>query len=204
MGRSQPNPSLGVQKEAAGKMKKTKTAVIDIDNTLWQFCDALYEKLRKVNRDFPVPSRWTHWDLWEGYCTKEDFFGAVNAIHSDQDNAGYLPYPEAEGFLSALRENGYHITIASHRMPDWRRQTEKWLKKHGLIYDELHLSFQKTKLFNMYTDVVVDDAPQVLEKALENGAMGTGLLFPWNEAYSNNGLKLFRNLKDVLNHILSR
>ena len=182
----------------------TKTAIIDIDNTLWQFCDALYEELKKVNGNFPAPDRWTHLDLWEGYCSKDDFFGAINAIHQNQDSDRYLPYPEARGFLSELKKNGYHITIASHRSPDYREQTERWLDRHGLVYDELHLSFNKTLLFDTYTSVVVDDAPQVLEKAVESGAMGAGLLFPWNRTYANNGFRLFNNLNDVLSHILSR
>ncbi|MDH5202740.1 MAG: hypothetical protein OEZ31_07250 [Nitrospirota bacterium] len=48
-------------------MIKNKRAIVDIDNTLWHFCDALYEELRKVNRNFPTPDSWTHWDLWDGY-----------------------------------------------------------------------------------------------------------------------------------------
>ena len=204
MGRCQSYTSLVVQKKDEGKMRMSKTAVVDIDNTLWQFCDALYEKLRKVNNNFPAPDRWTHWELWEGYCTRDDFFRAINTIHSDQDNERYLPYPEAKGFLSGLRENGYHIIIASHRLPDYRKQTERWLEKHGLVYDELHLSFQKTRLFDMFTNVVVDDSPQVLEKAVASGAMGTGLSFPWNEAYTNNGFRFFKNLDEVLSHILGR
>ena len=36
-----------------------KTAIIDIDNTLWQFCDAFYEELRKINKNFPTPDNWT-------------------------------------------------------------------------------------------------------------------------------------------------
>lgn len=179
-----------------------KTAVIDIDNTLWQFCDALYEELKRVNKDFPSPELWTHWDMWERYCTKDDFFGAVNIIHRNQDSDRYQPYPEARGFLSTLKENGYHITIASHRSPEHRKQTEKWLKRNGLVYDELHLSYHKTELFSMLTDVVVDDAPQVLESAVASGARVTGLLFPWNREFANNGYRLFGNLEEVLKHIL--
>ena len=179
-----------------------KTAVIDIDNTLWQFCDALFEELRKVNKTFPTPDNWTHWDLWEGYCTEEDFFRAINEIHFKQDSDKYLPYPEAQGFLSTLKQNNYSIIIASHRLPDSRKQTENWLKRHGLMYDDLRLTFDKTNLFDMFTNVVVDDAPQVLEKAVQNGVMATGLLFPWNQAYSNNGFTLFKNLNQVLSHIL--
>lgn len=32
----------------------TKNAIIDVDNTLWQFCAVLYEELRKVNKGFPT------------------------------------------------------------------------------------------------------------------------------------------------------
>ena len=179
-----------------------KRAIVDIDNTLWHFCDALHEELKKLNENFPTPDSWTHWDLWEGYCSEEDFYGAVNVIHFNQHSDSYLPYPEARDFLISLRENDYHITIASHRSPDYRKQTETWLDKHGLVYDELHLSFHKTRLFDRTTDVVVDDAPRILEKAVENGVMATGLLFPWNREYSDNGFILLKSLNEILRHIL--
>jgi hypothetical protein len=180
-----------------------KIAIIDIDNTLWQFCDVFYEELSRINKDFPAVDRWTHWDIWEGFCTIEEFSDAVNAIHMKQDSDKYQPYPEAGVFLSALRGQGFHITIASHRSPEFMVQTENWLR-NGLVYDDIHLSYNKTDLINAETDVVVDDAPQVLEKAVENGALATGLLFPWNRAYSDNGFRLFDNLNKILDHILNR
>ena len=36
-------------------MIKNKTAIVDIDNILWHFCDALHEELRKINKRFPSP-----------------------------------------------------------------------------------------------------------------------------------------------------
>lgn len=179
-----------------------KIAIIDIDNTLWQFCDVFFQELRKINRDFPTVEQWTHWDVWEGYCSKQEFYGAVNAIHLKQDNDEFRPYPESRGFLQALKNNGYHITIASHRSPEFFDQTKRWLLKHGLAYDDIHLSYHKTDLINANTDVVVDDAPQVLEKAVEQGALATGLLFPWNREYQHNGFRLYGNLNDILKGIL--
>jgi len=179
-----------------------KTAIVDIDNTLWQFCDAFYIELAKINRNFPMPDAWTHWDIWEGYCSEKEFYGAVNAVHAKQDSDNYLPYPEAKGFLTSLKRYGYRITIASHRSPDYREPTERWLNRHGLVYDELHLSFHKTKLFDGSTDVVVDDSPQVLERAVESGARAVGLLFPWNRAYARNGFGLYKNLNEALGDIL--
>jgi len=179
-----------------------KTAIIDIDNTLWQFCDAFYEVLRKISENFPPPENWTDWNIWEGYCTEQEFYEAVNAIHLNQDSNEYQPYPEAKGFLNALKQNDYHITIASHRSPEYMSQTERWLKKHGLVYDDIHLSHHKTSLFNNGIDVVVDDAPQVLGKAVESGALATGLLFPWNRTYSDNGFRLCSDLNEILDYIL--
>ena len=179
-----------------------KVAVIDIDNTLWPFCDAFYEELRRINSAFPTPEHWTSFDIWEGYCSEEDFFGAINAIHLRQDSDKHLPYPEARNFLLMLRETGYRLIIASHRAPEARNQTERWLARHKLPCDMLHLSFDKTVLFGD-ASVVVDDAPQTLERAVESGALGAGLCFPWNRTYAGNGFRLFHNLNEVLSYIVS-
>jgi hypothetical protein len=180
-----------------------KLAFIDIDNTLWQFCDAFYEELRRINKNFPTPANWTSWNIWEGHCTEQEFYKAVNAVHFKQDSDDFKPYHEAGGFLSSLKQEGYQITIASHRSPEFMTQTERWLRKHGLVYDDIHLSYHKTNLINKKTAVVVDDSPYVLEKAVEHNVMATGLLFPWNEAYPHNGFRLFHNLNEILESILS-
>jgi hypothetical protein len=181
----------------------TKNAVIDIDNTLWPFCDAFYAELKKINPAFPRVEQWTTWNFFEGYCTEEQFLGAVDAVHIRQDSDEYRPYPEAKGFLVSLRDQGYRIVIASHRRKEMLGPTERWLKRHGLEHDELHLSFDKTVLFKDAA-VVVDDAPQTLEKAVASKAIGAGLLFPWNRNYAGNGFGLFNNLNEVLIYIKDR
>ncbi len=178
-----------------------KTAVIDIDNTLWQFCDAFYLELQKLNPQFPPIDQWSTFDFWEPYCSKEEFMAAINSIHLEQDSDRFRPYPEARDFLLSLRDRGFHIIIASHRMAETRQPTERWLARHALAYDELHLSFDKTVLFDRAA-VVVDDAPATLERAVARGAKGAGLLFPWNRAYAGNGFGLFPDLKAVLRYIL--
>jgi hypothetical protein len=180
----------------------SRIAIIDIDNTLWQFSDAFYLELKKINKDFPKPDQWSTYDFLEGYCSVEDFVAAINKIHHNQDSDQYLPYPESRDFLSSLKEHGFHIIIASHRTKETKQPTERWLARHGLPFDELHLSLDKTVLFPT-ADVVVDDSPLTLEKAIENGAMGAGLLFAWNSAYASNGFRLFQNLNEVLDYILT-
>lgn len=174
--------------------------MVDIDNTLWQFCDAFAAELNKINPAFPPIEQWTTWDFFGPYCTKRQFMAAVDAVHAQQDSDEFRPYPEAQGFLRTLKDQGYRVVIASHRRKTMLGPTERWLKKHDLVYDELHLSFDKTVLFED-ADVVVDDAPHTLEKAVEHKAVGAGLLFPWNRAFAGNGFGLFRNLNEVLGYI---
>ena len=177
-----------------------RTAVIDIDNTLWQFCDAFYAELKKVNSAFPAVEKWDTWNFFVGYCTEEQFLAAVDAVHIRQDSDEHVPYPEAKGFLRSLKEQGYRIVIASHRRKEMLGPTERWLRKHELVYDDLHLSFDKTVLFPTAA-VVVDDAPQALEKAVAHKAVSAGLLFPWNRNYVGNGFGLLKNLDEVLEYI---
>ena len=179
-----------------------KKAVIDIDNTLWQFCDVLYEGLREVNSALPSPDSWINWDFWMHFCSEDEFMSVIHRIQMTQDNDSHLPYKEAENFLKTLKDHNFHIVIASHRTPESLVQTKRWLLKHNLIFDELHLSSDKTVLFNETCHVVVDDSPFVLDNAAEKGIFATGLKFPWNMNHGNNGYKLFNNLDSVLKHIL--
>ncbi|MDA8125224.1 MAG: hypothetical protein M0009_08570 [Deltaproteobacteria bacterium] len=179
----------------------SKTAIVDIDNTLWQFSDAFYRELKKINEHFPSPADWRRYDIWEGYCSLATFREAIGRVHHDQDSDRHQPYPEARAFLRSLRAQGFYVIIASHRSPETLPPTEKWLMRHGLDYDELHLSFDKTVLFSRAA-VVVDDSPATLEKAVAGGVLGTGLLFPWNRACAGNGFRLFENLDEVRDYIL--
>jgi hypothetical protein len=181
-----------------------KTAVVDIDNTLWHFCDALYRRLSVLNITVPTPDGWADWNFWERFCSVEEFMDAINDVHLNQDHEDHQPYPEARRFLSGLRDAGYRVVIASHRLPESRNQTERWLNLHGLAYEELHLSQDKTVLFSAPVDVVVDDAPPVLEAAKRRNAITTGLLFPWNRSFGGNGHRLFLNLDEVLEYIVCR
>jgi hypothetical protein len=183
-------------------IRSTKTAIIDIDNTLWPFSDILYGKLKGLNENFPPPEQWFNYEIWEGFCSEIDFFTVINRIHHHQDSDRHRPYPDARSFLKALKENGFAIIVASHRVPTTRTPTERWLKHHALPYDELHLSLDKTVLFPM-ADVVVDDAPPALKSAAACGALATGLLFPWNKTYAGDGFGLFPSLTEVCDYILS-
>ncbi len=180
-----------------------KKAVVDIDNTLWHFCDVLYDGLKRINPSFPPPEHWVHWDFWMNYCSEEEFMGVIHSIHLNQDDDLHKPYAQAGSFLSGLKEHDFHIVIASHRTTESFAQTKRWLLKHDLVFDEIYLSFDKTVLFDENCRIVIDDSPSVLEKAAEKSILASGLSFPWNRSRTT-GCKLFNSLGEVLQHILEQ
>lgn len=173
-----------------------KKVIVDIDNTLWYFAPVLYEKLRNINPNFPYIEEWNEYDFWRDHVDKKSFYKCVNEIHMNQDKYGV--YNDAKKFIHFLKnELNLHIIIASHRIEASRSATVKWLNKHGIIYDELHLSNDKTKLFDDMSIVrICDDAPDVINKALEKNIKVCGLRHPWNKQYHD---ILYESLMDIIN-----
>lgn len=165
--------------------------IIDIDNTLWDFASILYEKLKKINSEIPDINQWTEWSFWKPYISERDFYRTVMEIHREQDK--YSVYPDAHEFLDFLHKNNYTIIIASHRDLRSKQATLNWLHKHKLIFHDLHLSYDKTVLFNNVF-AVIDDSPQIISKAKENNINVTGIQFPWNREYHSD---LFSSLKEI-------
>ena len=169
--------------------------IVDIDNTLWDLAPVLYEELKKINPELPSPSHWYHWDFWRGYISERVLYSVLRDIHLKQDT--FAPYPDAEPFLAHLKEEGFYIIIASHREKGTFDAAQRWLIKYDLAFNEVHLSYDKTVLFNKCR-AIVDDSPVTLEKARAAGIVRVGLKNPWNEKEDH---PLFTNLVEVLNYL---
>ena len=172
-----------------------RSIAIDIDNTLWDFAPVFYERLKRINPDVPPPSGWTDWDFWKPYVKGSLLYDVIHEVHLRQEE--YPPYPQARPFLVALKKEGYHIIIASHRRRGARDATLRWLLGNDLPFDELHLSFDKSVLFGDCWGLV-DDSPVMLEKARRAGLVRAGLLNPWN---AGTGHPLFGSLEEVLEYL---
>ncbi len=172
-----------------------RNIVVDIDNTLWDFATVLLDSLKEVNPEIPNMTSWTEWDWWEPYLSKGAFYRAINDIHMKQDQ--FLPYGEAKHFLSSLQNRDFHITIASHRDVTSKEVTEKWLFENDLPFHNLHLSYDKSVLFDN-CDLIIDDSPEILKKAKDAGVARTGLAHPWNSREEH---PLFDDLIEVLNYV---
>lgn len=174
-----------------------KKIIVDIDNTLWNLAPVFFECLKQYNPEIPVEDLKRGERNLKGYIPREDLLGVLKEIHMRQDK--FVPFPEARGFLSSLKEMGLYIIIASIRHEEARGVTEKWLKRYDLVYDELHLSDDKTVLF-CDAWAVVDDSTWTLDKAVQAGIVRTGLVNAWN---ANRGHSLFPTLKEVLEYLKS-
>ncbi len=174
---------------------RRRRIIVDIDNTLWNLAPELWEGLKKVNPEMPPPAEWDSRRSIERFMPIKEFFRVLKDIHMQQEI--YSPFPDAEYFLRGLKERGFYIVIASHRAPDTYEPTVSWMQKYRLAYDEIHLSYDKSVLFQDAI-ALVDDSPINLSKAAEAGVLGTGLLFPWNE---NSGFPLFKTLSEVLGYL---
>ena len=172
-----------------------KKIIVDIDNTLWDFAPVLYEHIRKINPGMPPPAEWRQWDFWRPYLSSQQLYTAIRDIHMDQDL--YPVYPDAATFLASLKDLRLFIVIASHREKGTLEATTRWLMKHSLRFDEVHLSHDKSVLFGD-SWAVIDDSPVTLGKAAQFGIVRAGLRTPWNKEDDH---PLFDNLTGVLEYL---
>jgi FMN phosphatase YigB (HAD superfamily) len=172
-----------------------KKLIVDIDNTLWDFAPVLYERMRKVNPALTPPSEWYEFDFWKRYISPRVFFSLIRDIHMNQNM--FTPYRDAGPFLTSLKEIGFHIIIASHRVKETRDATVRWLQANNLVFDEIHISYDKTVLFDTCWGII-DDSPFTLRKAKEAGIVRAGLKMPWNE---REDYPLFDNLAETLQYV---
>lgn len=172
-----------------------KKIIVDIDNTLWDLAPVFFEYLKRYNPEIPVEDLKRGETRLKGYIPREDLYGVLKEIHKRQDQ--FEPYLEARDFLANLKDMGFFVIIASIRDEEARDATERWLKKYGLIYDELHLSNDKTILFKDAW-AIVDDSIWTLDKAAQTGIVRTGLRNVWNDG---RGHPLFDSLSEVLDYL---
>lgn len=154
-------------------------ACVDVDNTLFDFAGALHELFKADGVLMHPPEQWDKWDyFYPEYMTKSVAYEYFNKVHSQQRQ--YNPFVDAKKFLEKLDEER-SIVIASHRHNDQRAELVKWLDEHNLPYSEVWVGQDKTTLFNRHIfDVVVDDAPAILEAAHHERIPCYGLKRAWN------------------------
>ena len=154
-------------------------AMVDVDNTLFDFATPLYEMFKNGGIDIPPVECWNKWDyFYPDFMSSKVAHEYFDKVHSNQLN--YKPFSDAKTFLEHLIKDRA-VVIVSHREPYQCTELKKWLQKNNLPYDMVECSDDKTKMFNrLIFDVVVDDCPGTLTAACNVGIASYGLSRPWN------------------------
>ena len=152
---------------------------IDIDSTLHHYWD---DFAAAAKRRFGVSLPYDQQVTWAIDRLKpEQLRACIAETHAHDIVLSSEPYPGAVEVVRRWHERGHWIHITSHRATDAHDATAKWLERIGLPYDDLHCSYDKiTRAAELEIDLLIDDSPVNLVRAIENGIKGATLIHPWN------------------------
>jgi uncharacterized protein len=152
---------------------------LDIDSTLHHYWDDLAAAAR---RRFGVDLPYEHQVTWTiDRLRPEQLSACIAETHSEPVVLAAEPYPGAVDVVRRWHAAGHWIHITSHRHTGAQTATARWLERIGLPYDDLHCSYDKIeRARELGIDVLVDDSPVNLVRALDAGMVAATLRHPWN------------------------
>jgi beta-phosphoglucomutase-like phosphatase (HAD superfamily) len=152
---------------------------IDIDSTLHHYWDEL---AGAAKRRFGVELPYEHQHTWRiTRLRDEQLRAAIADTHSDAAIARARPYPHAVETVNAWHAAGHFIQISSQRAERCHAATARWLADIGLEHDDLCCSRDKIgRCIELDIDLLIDDSPVNLQRALEAGMIAATLVHPWN------------------------
>jgi hypothetical protein len=152
---------------------------IDIDSTLHHYWDVLSAAAqRRFGIDLPYEEQFD-WGITR--LKPKQLEVCIAETHTDAAIRAARPYPGAVEVVSRWHDAGHFIHITSHRHTRAAPATEQWLREIGMPFDELYCSFDKvSRCAQIGIDVLVDDSPVNIERALEAGIAAATLRHPWN------------------------
>jgi hypothetical protein len=153
---------------------------IDIDSTLHHYWDVLSDAaLRRFGVALPYGEQLT-WGITR--LRDEQLACVIAETHCEKTILAGRPYPDAVETVNRWSEAGHFIHITSHRDVGAHDATERWLRAIGLQFDELYCSYDKvSRCSEIGIDVLIDDSPVNIERALELDIVAATIVHPWNE-----------------------
>ena len=153
---------------------------IDIDSTLHHYWDVLSDAARRrFGIDLPYEEQFD-WGITR--LKPEQLKCCIDETHCDKTIMAGRPYPGAVEAVNAWAAAGHFIHITSHRATTAHDATAAWLDQIGLRYDELYCSYDKVaKCEAIDIDLLIDDSPTNIQRALDAGIAVATIVHPWNE-----------------------
>jgi hypothetical protein len=160
-------------------MPQVLRIAIDVDSTLHHYWDQF---AAAAKRRFGVDLPYEHQVTWQiGQLRPEQVHVCIEETHAERAVLSSEPYPGAVEVISRWHDGGHFIHITSHRAGRAQAATERWLDAIGLRYDELYCSFDKVaRCEEIGIDLLIDDSPVNLQRALDAGIRAATLRHPWN------------------------
>ncbi len=152
---------------------------IDIDSTLHHHWPLL---AAAAKRRFGVELPYEQQFPWAGRrLNEEQLRVCIEDTHSDEAIAGARPYPHAVEIVNRWDRSGHSIHILSHRAERSLSATRRWLDDIGLRRHELWCGSDKvSRCRQIGIDLLIDDSPNNLLRALDAGILAATLRHPWN------------------------
>jgi uncharacterized protein len=152
---------------------------IDVDSTLHHYWEQLAQA---AHRRFGIELPYEEQDSWTISRLKpKQLQACIAETHTDEVIARAKPYPGAVEAVARWKAAGHFIHVTSHRTTGAHAATERWLEAIGLPYDEVYCSYDKiARCREIGIDVLIDDSPVNLERALDAEIVAATLVHPWN------------------------
>jgi uncharacterized protein len=153
---------------------------IDIDSTLhhhWPLVAAAARRRFGVDLPYGQQVAGTGRRLSE-----EQLRVCIEDTHTDEAIACARPYPHAVETVNGWYDAGHHVHVTSHRAEGSLTATRRWLEDIGLRHHGLYCGDDKVAHCRRTgIELLVDDSPGTLLRAVEAGMLAATLRHPWNE-----------------------
>ncbi len=152
---------------------------IDIDSTLHHYWDVLSDAAcRRFGVELPYEEQFD-WGITRLKAHQLEL--VIAETHSDDVILAGRPYPGAVEAVRRWHEAGHFVHVTSHRAVTAHPATERWLQAIGVPFDELYCSYDKvTRCREIAIDVLIDDSPINIARAVEAGLVTATIAHPWN------------------------
>jgi hypothetical protein len=152
---------------------------VDIDSTLHHYWDILSQAARRrFGVELPYDAQLT-WGITR--LRPEQLAACVADTHTEARILAAEPYPGAVESVRRWHDAGHQILVVSHRTVAAHPATVQWLERIGLPFDALHCSNDKiAHCVQAGVELLIDDSPVNLKRAIERDMRVATLLHPWN------------------------
>lgn len=152
---------------------------IDIDSTLHHYWDQF---AAAAKRRFGVELPYEHQVTWTiQQLRPEQVKACIAETHAERAVLQAEPYAGAADVIRRWKDAGHFIHITSHRSTEAHQATTRWLERAGIPYDDLYCSYDKiARCRQIGIDVLIDDSPVNLQRAIDAGITAATILHPWN------------------------